>query len=34
VDDDGIVHEDNINLLAAIGAAPVDDNRWFMPTTC
>ena len=31
VDDDGVVHEDNINLLAAIGAAPVDENRYFYP---
>lgn len=31
VDDNGNVHEDSANLLAAIGAAPVDENRWFRP---
>jgi hypothetical protein len=31
VDDEDSVHEDNANLLAAIGAAPVDENRWFRP---
>ena len=31
VDDNGSVHEDNIDLLAAIGASPVDENRWFRP---
>lgn len=31
VDDDGSIHEDNANLLAAIGAAPVNENRWFYP---
>ncbi len=31
VDDDGSIHEDSANLLAAIGAAPVDENRWFRP---
>jgi hypothetical protein len=31
VDDNGSVHEPSANLLAAIGAAPVDSNRWFRP---
>ncbi len=31
VDDNGSVHEGSANLLAAIGAAPVDENRWFYP---
>lgn len=31
VDDNGGVHEGSANLLAAIGAAPVDENRWFRP---
>jgi hypothetical protein len=31
VDDENSVHEDNINLLAAIGAAPVNENQWFQP---
>jgi hypothetical protein len=31
VDDNGNVHEGSANLLAAIGAAPVDQNRWFRP---
>ena len=31
VDDNDTVHEDNINLLAALGAAPVDENRFFHP---
>ena len=31
VDDEGSVHEDSINVLAAIGASPVPENRWFMP---
>jgi hypothetical protein len=31
VDDNLSVHQGSINLLAAIGAASVDKNRWFMP---
>ncbi len=31
VDDNGSVHEDNINVLAALGAAPADPNRFFHP---
>lgn len=31
VDDEGSVHESSIDLLAAIGASPVGENRWFMP---
>ncbi len=31
VDDESDAHEQSANLLAAIGAAPVDENRWFYP---